>query len=276
MVIRGTGWARAIFEHAAHEVAHVDQRRLGQIVKLAHRRLRARPGGARDVGEPGGARHVDAAMDRGDPGRAGIRHHDAGGAEDRQAAHDAQTPVEGLARRVPRRRELRSRPRHRRLCARAATSSMAPRIMRRGTGLMAGSPGGIARPGTRDRADARTGPEGDAAAGRAGPHGRHDQGAVGDVRIVARILDDPGAGRAGIAAAERQRKGDTLPARQGHLDRIGKFAGQQRRKRRLGGRRGAGPGGPAPAQRAIRRGRLDCHGVAYSPWRRERHDRGSR
>ena len=33
-------------------------------------------------------------MDRVDPGRAGIRHDDAGGAEDRQAADDAETTVQ--------------------------------------------------------------------------------------------------------------------------------------------------------------------------------------
>ena len=46
--------------------------------------------------EAGGARDVDAAMDRMDPGRAGIGHDDAGGAEDRQSADDAEPPVEGL------------------------------------------------------------------------------------------------------------------------------------------------------------------------------------
>ena len=79
-----------IFEHAADEIAHVDQRGLGQAVELAHRCLRGRAGRAGDVREAGRARHVDAAMDRVDPGRAGIRHDDAGGAEDRQAADDAE------------------------------------------------------------------------------------------------------------------------------------------------------------------------------------------
>ena len=47
-------------------------------------------------------------------------------------------------------------------CA-AATSSIASVIILRGTGLIAGSPGGIGRPGQRDRADARAGHEADAA-----------------------------------------------------------------------------------------------------------------
>ena len=53
----------------------------------------------------------------------------------------------------------------------AAASAMAVRIIARGTGLMAGSPGGIGRPGPRHRADARAGAEHDAGArrGRAAP-----------------------------------------------------------------------------------------------------------
>ena len=46
--------------------------------------------------EARGAGDVDAAMDRVDPGRAGIGHDDAGGAEDRQSADDAEPPVQGL------------------------------------------------------------------------------------------------------------------------------------------------------------------------------------
>ena len=46
--------------------------------------------------EPGGAGDVDAALDRMDPGRAGIGHDDPGGAEDRQPADDAEPRVHGL------------------------------------------------------------------------------------------------------------------------------------------------------------------------------------
>ena len=48
------------------------------------------------MGEAGGARDIDAAVDRMDPGRAGIGDYDAGGAEDRQAADDAEPAVERL------------------------------------------------------------------------------------------------------------------------------------------------------------------------------------
>ena len=42
MVTRATGWRAQIFQHAADEIAHVDQRRLRQAVKLLHRRFRGR------------------------------------------------------------------------------------------------------------------------------------------------------------------------------------------------------------------------------------------
>ncbi len=53
--------AAQIFQHAADEVAHVDQRDLRQTVELLHRRLGACAGRAGDMGEAGGARDVDAA-----------------------------------------------------------------------------------------------------------------------------------------------------------------------------------------------------------------------
>ena len=90
--------AAQIFEHAPDEVAHVDQCHVGQIIERAHGGVGVGAGGGGDVRKSGGARHVDALMDRGDPGRARIRHHDAGGAEDRQAADDAEPRVERLRR----------------------------------------------------------------------------------------------------------------------------------------------------------------------------------
>ena len=190
------GMRAQIFEHAADEIAHVDQRDLGQAVELLHRGLRGRAGRAGDMGEARGARDVDAAMDRMDPGRAGIGHDDAGGAEDRQAADDAEPPVEGLG--------------GERLAAgngdldldvagspwAAAISAMASRIIWRGTGLMAGSPGGIGRPGrvtvpTPSPARKLTPLPARAAADRG-----EDQRAMGDVGIVAGVLDHAGGRRA--------------------------------------------------------------------------------
>lgn len=85
--------------------------------------------------EAHGARHVDAAMDGMDPGRAGIRDDDARGSENRQAADDAEPRIERLLRQQFATfdgnlyLEVRPLP---------ATSAIAISIMRRGTGLIAG------------------------------------------------------------------------------------------------------------------------------------------
>ena len=78
---------------------------------------------------------------------------------------------------------------------------------------------------------------------------RHDQRAMGHVRIVARVLDD---GRHGLAVAQAfagQGKARSLATRQGDRHGVRKFAGD---KSRVGGarrRRGAGAGGPAALER---------------------------
>ena len=134
-------------------------------------------------------------------------------------------------------------------CAAAATSAMAVRdhLARHRID------GGLARrdrqPRPRHGADAFAGAEDDAAARHAPTHGREDQGAVGHVGIVAGILDDARGCGVRAHAGDRQREARTLAAGQRHLDRIGECAGQQRRIGRLGGRRGAGAGGPAAAER---------------------------
>ncbi len=123
--------------------------------------------------------------------------------------------------------------------------------------------GGLARrerkAGPRDRADAFAGAEDDAAPDRAAPHRGEDQRAVRHVGVVAGVLHH--ARRRGAIAACRggEGEGGTAAARQGHLDRIGKGARQQRRVGRLGGCRGAGAGGPAAAEGAC----VSCHAPRY-------------
>ncbi len=121
--------------------------------------------------------------------------------------------------------------------------------------------------GSRHRADALAGAKAHAGAALARAHGRADQGAVGHIRIVARILDDAGGRGTVVLACHGERKARPLAARQGHRDRIGEFAGHQRGEGGLGRRRGAGAGGPTPAQRAFLLG----HALPFSPGRRDRH-----
>ncbi len=101
-------------------------------------------------------------------------------------------------------------------------------------------------------ADAGPRPEHDALPCRRGTHGRHDQRAVGHVRIVARVLDDAGARAVARAFMQRQREGRARAAGKPDLDRVRERAGDPARVGRLGGGGGAGSGGPAAAQLAGR------------------------
>ena len=85
--------AAQIFECAADKIAHVDQRRLGEIVKPLHGALGCAAGRGGDMREPGGARDIDAALDRVDPGAAGIGDDDAGRPKHRQPAEDAEPRI---------------------------------------------------------------------------------------------------------------------------------------------------------------------------------------
>ena len=84
------GMIAKIFQHAAYEIAHVDELYLVQAVEFLHGGLGSVAGGAGDVGEPHGAGDVDTAMDGVNPGRARVRDDDAGGAEDGDAVRQCR------------------------------------------------------------------------------------------------------------------------------------------------------------------------------------------
>ena len=237
-----------IFQHAADEIAHVDQRDFVQAVQLLHRLFAGIACRARDMLQAHRARDVDAAVDRMDPRRAGIRHDDAGRAEDGDAADDAEPAVQRalgdflaaghrdldhhIARAAARRGDLGDRrayhlARHR---------------------IDGGFTGRQRQSRARHGAHAIAGAKRDAAPRLAQAHHGDDQRAMRDVGIVAGILDDAGAGEAIAAFLHRQRKGRARAAGQQHRHRIGKFAGQQRLVGGAGRCGGAGAGGPAAAQ----------------------------
>ena len=175
MVTRATGRSAQIFEQPADEIAHLDQRMIGQTVERADGGLGGFARRRADMRASARTGDVDAAVDRVDPGRAGIGHDDPGRAEDRQAADDAEPAVGGALGdlRAARHRDLDAHvERRRRACS--ATSSRLARIIARGAGLIAGSPGGSGRPGPGHRPDAFAGPETEA-------------GALGAKRTVATI-----------------------------------------------------------------------------------------
>ena len=68
------------------------------------------------------------------------------------------------------------------------------------------------------------------------------------VGVVAGILDHAGTRKIRAELPFGERKGGASAARQPDLDRVGKFAGEQRRARGLRRRGGAGAGRPAASQ----------------------------
>ncbi len=104
------------------------------------------------------------------------------------------------------------------------------------------------KPGPRHGADALAGAKRHAGAGRAEPHRGDDKRAMRNIGIVAGVFDHASGRRVLVPSRHGQRKARPLAARQSHVDRIGKFAGDQRSERRFRRRRCAGAGGPSPAQ----------------------------
>ena len=90
---------------------------------------------------------------------------------------------------------------------------------------------------------------------------------MGHVGIIAGVLDHPGRRRAVSKRGGSEREGGVAAPGQGHLDGVGKRAGQQRRIRGLGGRRSAGAGGPAAAEHLGFR----CHAHRYKAPNGPRH-----
>ena len=125
---------------------------------------------------------------------------------------------------------------------------------------MAGSPGGSGRPGRVTVPTPWSRTEAHARAGRDPANGDQDQRAMGDVRIVAGVLDDAGGRRIRLATRDGQRERRLLAARQGDRHRVEEFARQECVEcglRRTGGARARRP---APSQGRL----LLSHGLAYS------------
>ena len=247
-----------VLEQTAREVSHVDHRLGRKGVERLHRRLRHAAGAAGDVREAGRARDVHPPVDRVDPCRARVRDDDPGGAEDRESADDAEARIPGL-------------PGEPLAVAHPDLDDHVPRCAMRGgdfrDGLAhhparhrvdRGLAGGDREAGPGHRPHARPGPEFDALSGRTLPDGGDDEGEVGHVGVVARVLDDAGAGEALAELFRREREPGPLPLRKPDGDRIGKLPGEQR------GVRGPGRGGRAGA------GRPAAPEAFSFPWHRHR------
>ena len=215
--------------------------------------------------EPRRARHVDAAMDRVDPGGAAVGHHHAGGAEDGKPADDAQPTVEGL--------------RRQRLAARNGDGDRhVRRPLRLARDLLDHLPHHLPRhrvdcrlarrdrqPCARHRPNAFTGMEGDPGPRRIPAHRCPHKAAMRDVGVVAGILDDCRCGGAGLQASLRQGEAGRAPTRQADGHRIGETPAGQRTEGSLHRRRGARTRGPAAPQRRhhARHSALPARGRAH-------------
>jgi len=256
-----------IFQHAADEIAHVDQGDVRQAVKLLHRGFRRRSGRTGEVGDAACACHIDALIDGMNPGRAGIRDDDSGRAQDRKAADDAQTRAERARRQGL---SARNRDLHLDVESVTCTSDFRDRFADHLTRHWIDR--GFARrnrqAGTRHRADAFPGSEDNTGAWRGFSDGREHQRAMGHVRVVAGILDDAGGGGMSVLPREGKRERGALAFRQSHFHGIRKFPGEQRRVGGLGRRSGACARGPTSAQRRI------VHWVGYNARIPRRHSCG--
>ncbi len=218
-VTRGTGWSRMYFSMPPTKSPMSMSCDLVQGVQLLRGDLGGVAGGAGDMGEPHGAGDVDAAMDGVNPGRAGIGMTMPGRSEDRDAAQNAEARVE---RALGHRLAAGHGDLDLDVGGLAGRLGDGPQqIILRGTGLMAGSPGGIGRPGRVTRPTpsprAKVTPEPALAA----PHSGGNQRAVGDVGIVAGVLDDrrrspdPGEVVAAQSAKATRRPDRAARSRQG-------------------------------------------------------------
>jgi len=253
-----------VLEHSADEIAHLHQRHVGQAVLLHGRAFAGGTGAGGDVRDTVGARDIDPLVDRGDEGGAGERAHDAGRAQDRDAALDAEAGVHGVA-----------RNRLAVVDADGDVESAGPLVALGGGCQMLlqdlarlGVDGGLAhrqrqaRPSdgadTRARGVAHT---------RRGPaaHLHPDPRAVGGIRVVAGIFDDAGLGGIVDAAVVGDGEVGGATAGQVQLHRSRASVGEQKLDGRAGGRGRAGAGGPAGAQRPLALGAFLTHGRRLSP-----------
>ena len=88
--------APQIFHQPASKISHIQHRGVGQAMQRLHRALRGGPSAAGHMRRPASARHINAAVNGGDPGRARKWAHDPRRAQHRQTIDNAQPWVPGF------------------------------------------------------------------------------------------------------------------------------------------------------------------------------------
>src|SRR6516225_4650506 len=239
-----------IFQRRSDKIAHINQRMIGEAVKMLNRLLRGSTCRGSNVTEAGSTSDIDPAMDGMDPGSAGIGDNDARRAKDRQPSDDTQPRVHGFFG-EPFTAGDRNRDGHigrrgavlaRRLTQEVSDHRARRRIDRRLADRQL-------QPGTGYRADTFACDKADPRARLSPGDFGDDEGAMSDIGIVACILDNTGAGPSCPALRERERKTCYAAARQMDRDPVGKATNHPPAKCCTGSPTGPGAGRPTSAQR---------------------------
>jgi hypothetical protein len=199
--------AHAAAQGVARELPHLNQGDIGQAECLLREAFAPPAGGDRKLAAAVRGGHVDRLLDARPPGGGREWVDNAGRAEDRDAAQDAEARVQcPLGKFVaPRHRDIDHRAAGRLQPCQFALHSAdnhAPR-----DGIDGGTADLEAEPRKRDDADARSATQGHAGL-LAPPYGRDDLSAVRYVGVVASVLDDTAAHLSRTAYA-----GDDVEAR---------------------------------------------------------------
>jgi hypothetical protein len=256
--------AAQIFEHTADKISHIDQGDLPQAVIGCHGLLGRIAGRACNMGKSCSTGDIDASPDRMDPCRAGEWNDDSGRAEDGDPAEDTEPRVQGFFRQQF---TTGDGDLHLQICHGSRHFSDRRGNHLPGNWIDGGLPDRQRQACPRYRAHSLAGSEGDARTGAPFSYRADDKGAVGDVRVIARILDHAGSSKPFFALFHGKRKGRPLPSRQRHLDEPRKLAPKQRLTGSLAGRSRTGSRRPAAAQVLA----FDIHDRFYNWAGRDRH-----
>ena len=240
-----------IFERTTDKITHIEQGNERQPVKRRHGFLRGRTGGCGNMGQMSGAGDINPAMDRMDPGRTGIGNDDAGRTKNGKPADDAKPFVPGL---FGKGYAIFHRDCHLDILSAPVRPTGFGNILdnhpawRRIDGWFADIKW---KTGARHCAYAITRPENCATARRRESHNNLDQRTMGDIGVIAGILDDRRPRVVVLKYRCREGEARALTFGENNLDRVWK---PPRHQRTIGGpcrRRRAGAGGPTIFKPAV-------------------------
>ena len=238
----------------AHVIPHLDKGLLGQFgEERLEVPLAFAPGAEADVLKPRGPGHPQAGGDGGPVGLVGKRLHQPGGAQNRDAPHDPQAGVEGVPGQFlpPGHEDFHPQPQGLPGADLIPHLAQGPADHPPGHRVDGGLPHRHRQTRLGHPAHAVAAQKGDFLPGSRGfqaPDPGPDLRPVGDVGVIAGILDHHRLPPGAVPAVAVERDAEAPPAGQGHLDPIRAGPGQKFVQRPLGRGRGGGAGGKPLAQ----------------------------